>query len=102
MYQEVTLKASPEAISFVGWLIVGGILASIGINYNNIISGIPNGIPNPSIIQSMVNKYCENKFMRISGFVCKYLCSISCNKVESGGIVRLVKEIVFCGGEQVQ
>ena len=38
-------KASPEAISIGGGLLVGGFLASLGINENKIISDIPNGIP---------------------------------------------------------
>ena len=42
MAQAVMPKASPEAISLGGGLIVGGILASLGINDNRIISGIPN------------------------------------------------------------
>ena len=41
MDQAVIPKASPEAISLGVVLIVGGILASLGINNNKIISGIP-------------------------------------------------------------
>ena len=47
MDQEVMLKASPEAIYLGGGLIVSGLFASIGINDNKNISGIPNCIPIP-------------------------------------------------------
>ena len=40
--QAVIPKSSPEAIYIGGGFIVGGLLASIGINDNKIIYGIPN------------------------------------------------------------
>ena len=42
MAKAVIMKASPEAISLGGGLIVGGLLESLGINDNKMISGIPN------------------------------------------------------------
>ena len=48
MSQAVILKAYTQAISIGGGLIVGGLLEILGINDNNIISGIPNCIPSPS------------------------------------------------------
>ena len=45
--QAVMPKSSPEAICNGGVLMVGGLLESIGINDNKIISGIPNLIPSP-------------------------------------------------------
>ena len=70
----MTPKASPEAISLGGGLIVVGILESIGINDNMIISGIPNEIPSPSSLWYVAKKACEVKLMTIEGFVCKYPC----------------------------
>ena len=58
-------------------LIVGGIMASLGTNENNIISGIPNGIPNPSILWHVVKKALEAKFMSISGVFCNYCYIVS-------------------------
>ena len=72
MYQAVTLKASPEAISLGGGFMVGGILASLDFNDNNIISGITNGIPSPSSLLSVVKKSYEDTSISIAGFVCKY------------------------------
>ena len=69
-------KSSPEAICFGGGLIVGGILVSVGINDNKIISGIPNYIPSPSNLLYVVKKAREANFMSISGFVCNYPCSM--------------------------
>ena len=54
--QTVIPKASSEAISFGGGLIVGGILESLGINNNNIIFRIPNGIPIPSSLWYVAKK----------------------------------------------
>ena len=62
-------KASLEAICLGVGLIVGGLLASIGIKDNNILSGILNGIPSPSNLRYVVKKSREAKFMRIAGFV---------------------------------
>ena len=42
MSQLVLLKASPEELYLGGGLIVAGVLASLGVNDNNIISGIYN------------------------------------------------------------
>ena len=61
-------------------MIVGGLLVILGINDNKIISGILNFIPIPSNLRYVVKKYREAKFMSISGFVCNYPCSMSCNK----------------------
>ena len=47
MSQVVMPKASTDAIFLGGGLILGGLLASLGINNNKIISGIPNCIPSP-------------------------------------------------------
>ena len=47
MVQAVIPKASPEAIYLGCGLIVDGILESLGINDNKIISRIPNCIPIP-------------------------------------------------------
>ena len=74
-------KASPEAICLGVGLKVVGLLASIGINDNNIISGIPNFIASSSNLWYVVKKSCEATFMRIAGFFCNYLCTISCYKV---------------------
>ena len=83
-------------------MIVSGILASLGINDNNIISGIPNCTTSPSNLWYVAKKVCEAKFMRIAGFVCNYTCIMSCDKGECDVIVRLVKEIDFWDGEFVQ
>ena len=40
--------------------------------------------------------------MRIAGFVCKYTCSMSCDKGERAELGRLVKEIYFWDVELVQ
>ena len=95
-------KYLPEAMSIGGGLIVGGILASLGINDNKIISGILNIIPSTLSLHYVVKKSCEATFMRIAGFICNYPCSMSCNKGEHAVIVSLVKEIAFRDGEQVQ
>ena len=83
-------------------MIVDGILASLGINDNKIISGIYNSIPSPSNLRCVVNKSCETTFMRIAGFAYNYPCSMSCDKGERDGIGRLIKDIAFWDGEQVQ
>ena len=88
-------KASPEVMCIVGGLVVGGILASLGINNNNIISGIPNYITSTSNLWYVVKKSDEATFMSISGFVCNYPCIISCNKRECVGLSCLVKYIAF-------
>ena len=95
-------KLSPETICLGVGLIVCGLLTSLCIDNNKIISGIPNCIPSPSNVQYVVKKYREAKFMRIVGFVCNFPYSISCNKGEHAGIVRLVKEIAFWDSERVQ
>ena len=69
MAQTVIPKSSPEAISLGGGLIVAGLLASLGINDNKIISGIYNCIPSPSNLQYVAKKACGATFMRISGFI---------------------------------
>ena len=102
MAQAVMLKASPGEISLGGGFIVAGILESIGINDNKIISGISNFIPGPSNLRYVVNKSREDKLMRIAGFVWKYPCSISCDKWERAGLGRLVKDIALLYGELVQ
>ena len=79
------------------WMVVIGILESLGINDNKIISGIPNFIPSPSNLRYVVKKYREDTFMGIAGFVYDYPCSMSCNKGERAGIGRRVKEIDFWG-----
>ena len=76
MDQVVIPKSSPEEICIGGGLIVGGLLASLGINNNNIISGIPNCIPIPSNLQYVVNKSREVIFKSIAGFFCNYPCRI--------------------------
>ena len=45
----MTPKSSPEAIYLGGGLVVGGLLESLGINDNKIISGIPNFIPSDKL-----------------------------------------------------
>ena len=102
MNQAVITKSSTKVIYLGGRLIVGGILASIGINDNNIISEIPNWIPSTSILWCAANKSREAKFVITAGFVCNYLCSISCKKGDHYRIVSLFKEIAFWGGEVVQ
>ena len=102
MAQAVIPKASPEAISLGGGLIVAGLLASLGINNNKIISGISNCIPSPSKLRYVAKKSREATFIRISGFVCNYPYSMSCGNGERAGIGRLVKEMSFWDGEQVQ
>ena len=72
MTQSVIQKASTEAISLGGGLIVAGLLASLGINNNKIISGVSNLIPSLSNLCCVVKKYREAKFMRIAGFVLNY------------------------------
>ena len=66
MSQEVIPKASPVAISHGCGLIAGDLLEIIGINDNNIIYFILNGIPILSILRSLVKKVCEAAFMRIA------------------------------------
>ena len=92
-------KSSPEAISLGGGLIVACISEIIGINDNNITSRIPNYITSPSNLRYVVNKSRETTFIRISGFVCNYPCSMSCDKGYRSGLGRLVKEIYLWGGE---
>ena len=92
-------KASLEGIFLGGGLIVGGLLESLCINYNKIISGIFNYIPSPSNIWYLVKKTREAAFMRIAGFFCNYIFSMSCNNVERSGFGHLVKEIALWGGE---
>ena len=88
---------------YIGFgLIAGGILDSIGINDNKIISGIPNDITSPSRLWYMVKKPRESIFMRIVGFVWNYPCRISCNKGESAGIIWMVKDIDVWDDERVQ
>ena len=77
MSQALIPKASPEAISFGGGLMVGVILESLGINCNNIVSGIPNVIPIPSSLRYMVKKACEDSFMRIAGVLFGFTCSMA-------------------------
>ena len=102
MAQAVMPKASPELISLGGGLIVAGLLASLGTNDNKTISGIHNCIPSPSNLRYVLKKSCEAKFMRISGFVYNYPCSMSCNKGERAGIGSMVKDIYLGYGEQVK
>ena len=102
MAQAVMPKSSPGAISLEGELVVAGLLASLDINDNKIISGISNCIPSTSNLRYVVNKSCGDTFMRIAGFVCNYPCSMSCNKGKRTGLGRLVKEIDLWDGEQVQ
>ena len=92
-------KASLESIYLGGGLIVGGLLESLGINDNKIISGIPNCIPSPSNLWYVVKKSHEAVFIRISGFICNYPCSMSCDKGYRAGLGRLVKEIDLWDGE---
>ena len=72
MSQAVILKASTEERSLAGQLVVCGFLDSIGINDNKIIYGIPNDIPSPPRLQSVVKKTLEAEFLSIAGFVYKY------------------------------
>ena len=102
MNQSVMQKLSPETICLGVGLIVCGLLTSLCIDNNKIISGIPYYIPSPSNLRCVVKKSCEATFMRIAGFFCNYPRSISCNKGEHAGIVRLVKEIAFWDSERVQ
>ena len=95
-------KASLEAICIGGVFIVGGLLGSLGINNNMIISGMNNYIPIPSNLWYVVKKACDATFMRISGFACNYPCRILCNKGECAELGRMVKEIYLCDGELVQ
>ena len=99
MNQAVIPKVSPEEIYLGGGLIVGGILASIGIKDNNIISGFPNYITSPSKLRYVVKKSREATFMRIALFVYNYPCIILCEKGEHAGLGRLVKEISLRDGE---
>ena len=80
-------------------MIVGGLLESLVINYNKIISGMTNYVPIPSNLWYVENKYREATFMSIAGFICNYPCSISCKKGERYGLGRMVKEISFWEGE---
>ena len=98
MAQSVIPKASPEEIYLGGGFIVGGILASLGINDNNITSGIPNYIPIPSNLPCVANKSHEAAFIKIAFFVCNYTCSMSCDKVERAWLVRMVKDIALWDG----
>ena len=61
-----------------------------------------NDIDTPPSLWSVEKKYHEATFMRISGFVCKYTCSMSCNKGEGVRLGQMVKEISFWYGEQVE
>ena len=102
MAQVFPPEASPEAISLAGGLRVAGILEILGIKNNRIISGILNCIPSPSNLRYALNKSREDTFISIAGFFCNCHCRVSGYKVECAGIVRLVKEIAFLGGDQVQ
>ena len=81
---------------------VGGLLASLGINDNKIISGVSNYIPSPPNPRYAVKKASEATFMSISGFVCNYPCSMLCDNGKRSGLERLVKDIAFWYGERVQ
>ena len=100
--QRVMSKASPDAISLWGVLILGGLLNSLGINYHKIISGIPNDIPSPSSLCYVVKKAREAKFMMFSVFFWNYPCSMSYKKLKRDGLGRMVKEIYFWYVELVQ
>ena len=78
---------------------VGGLLVIMGINDNNITSGIPNCIPSPSNLWYVVNKYREDKYIKIPGVFCNYPCIMSCDKVERDGLGRMFKDIAFWGVE---
>ena len=97
MTKAVIPNALPEAICLRGGLILGDLLASLVINNNRIISGVPNYIPSPSNLWYVVKKSCEATLMRIAGFVYNFTYSMSCNKGERAGIGRLIKEIAFYG-----
>ena len=73
---------------------------SLGINDNNIISGIPNSIPSPSILQYVVKKDREATFMIISGFICNYTYSMSCYKGDSSGLGWMIKDTDLWGVER--
>ena len=77
-------------------------MASIGINDNKIISGIPNFIPIPSNLWYVLKKSREATFMRFTGFVFNYPCSMSCDNVERDGLGRQVKYMAFWNYEQVK
>ena len=79
-------------------MILVGYLESIGVSNNKIIYGIPNYILSPSKLQYVVKKCREATFMRIARFFYNYPCSMSCKKVESADIGRLVKAIAFFDG----
>ena len=102
MAQPVIPKLSPEAICLGGGSIVGGLLTSLCINDNKIISGIPNFIPIPSNLYYVVKKFREATFMGIAGFFCNYPCSMSCDKGERAGLGSMVKEIGLWDSERVQ
>ena len=62
MNQAVIPKALPEAISLGVELVVAGLLESLGINDNKIISVISDCIPGPSNLQYVVKKSREATF----------------------------------------
>ena len=95
MTKAVIPNALPEAICLRGGLILGDLLASLVINNNRIISGVPNYIPSPSNLWYVVNKSLEATFMRIVGFVCNYPCSMSLDEGDHSGLGRMVRDIAF-------
>ena len=70
-------------------MIVAGLLESLRINDNKIISGISNCIPSSSNLRYVVKKDLETKFTRIAGFVCNYICIMSRGKGERAGLGRI-------------
>ena len=61
-----------------------------------------NGIHITSRLWSVVNKYHEDVFIRIAGFVFKYPWRIQCDKGERARLGQMVKEIDFWYGEWFQ
>ena len=83
-------------------MILCGILGILGINDNNIISSIPNVIPDPKSLRYVVKKSHLATFMSVAGFVCNYPCRMSCDKGEHADLGCMVKYISFWCGELVQ
>ena len=95
-------KESPEEISLGGGLTVAGLLKILSNNDNIITSGISNCIPSPSNLRYVMKKARKATFMRIAVFLFNYTCSMSCDKGERAGLVRLFKDIYLWDVELVQ
>ena len=70
-------------------------MVSPDIGDEKILSGIANTILSPSRLRLVVNRAHKAMLMKIAEIVCKYPCSIVCDKVKRATIGRMVKNTTF-------